>query len=267
MAKNVQGAALTGLGRYAEAEKLLLASLPALAGSPIADLPERGRERLAELYTAWGKPEEAAKYARTDVTASHNAALGARRAPRIVMRRPSRLMYAVPHKGRVKRMSRRSMMRAVLAAVGLAAATAAGATDTISIDPDSLQAAGCFGLTSCTVEGANVSSVGGTLAKKIQNGAAGFGVNGGPSGGEIDIGETLHVDVRPAALGRRDQGPVSLQRPRVQRQGREGHGDRRRHDLHAVRAQGLRRCGGGLGRARNRHASAAPRRRAAPAAS
>lgn len=63
MAKNVRGAALAGLGRYAEAEKLLVASLPALAGSPIADLPAHGRERLAALYTAWGKPEEAAKYA------------------------------------------------------------------------------------------------------------------------------------------------------------------------------------------------------------
>ncbi len=61
MAKNVQGAALTGLGRYAEAEKLLLASLPDLAGSPIADLPQRGRARLAELYIAWGKPEKARK--------------------------------------------------------------------------------------------------------------------------------------------------------------------------------------------------------------
>ena len=64
MAKNAQGAALAGLGRYPEAEKLLLASLPALAGSPISDLPARGRARLADLYTAWGKPEKAAKYAR-----------------------------------------------------------------------------------------------------------------------------------------------------------------------------------------------------------
>jgi len=63
MAKNVQGASLTGLGRYAEAEKLLLASLPNLAGSPIADLPDRGRARLAALYTAWGKPDKAEKYA------------------------------------------------------------------------------------------------------------------------------------------------------------------------------------------------------------
>lgn len=64
MAKNVQGAALTGLGRYAEAEKLLLQSLPSLAGAPIHDLPQRGRARLAELYAAWGKPEESAKYSR-----------------------------------------------------------------------------------------------------------------------------------------------------------------------------------------------------------
>ncbi len=66
MAQNVQGAALAGLGRYAEAEKLLLASRPALAGSPLADLPEEGRARLEALYNAWGKPEEAAKYARAN---------------------------------------------------------------------------------------------------------------------------------------------------------------------------------------------------------
>ena len=64
MAQNVQGAALVGLGRYPEAEKRLLASLPGLAGSPISSLPARGRARLAELYTAWGKPEKAARYAR-----------------------------------------------------------------------------------------------------------------------------------------------------------------------------------------------------------
>jgi tetratricopeptide (TPR) repeat protein len=64
MARNVQGAALTGLRRYPEAEKLLLTSLPALSGSPIADLPDRGRARLADLYKAWNKPGEASKYAR-----------------------------------------------------------------------------------------------------------------------------------------------------------------------------------------------------------
>lgn len=62
MAKNVQGGALTGLRRYPEAEKLLLSSLSALDDAPIPDLTQRGRARLAALYTAWGKPEEAAKY-------------------------------------------------------------------------------------------------------------------------------------------------------------------------------------------------------------
>jgi tetratricopeptide (TPR) repeat protein len=64
MTENIRGAALAGLGRYGEAEKLLLASLPNLEGSPIPDLPQRGRERLAALYEAWGKPEEAARYDR-----------------------------------------------------------------------------------------------------------------------------------------------------------------------------------------------------------
>ena len=46
MAKNVQGAALTGLGRYAEAEKLLLASLPDARG--LADFrPAGARPRAA----------------------------------------------------------------------------------------------------------------------------------------------------------------------------------------------------------------------------
>ncbi len=62
MAKNAQGAALAGLGQYSDAEKLLLESLPAMSGSPIPGLQQRGRARLADLYTAWNKPDEAAKY-------------------------------------------------------------------------------------------------------------------------------------------------------------------------------------------------------------
>jgi tetratricopeptide (TPR) repeat protein len=64
MAKNVAGAAQAGLGEFEEAEKLLLESLPALSGSPIADLPARGRARLHALYTAWGKPGKAEGFAR-----------------------------------------------------------------------------------------------------------------------------------------------------------------------------------------------------------
>jgi hypothetical protein len=37
-------------------------SLPRLEGSPIPGLPAEGRKRVAELYAAWGRPAEAAKY-------------------------------------------------------------------------------------------------------------------------------------------------------------------------------------------------------------
>jgi hypothetical protein len=97
----------------------------------------------------------------------------------------------------VKVMSRRFKLHAVLAAAGLFGAFSAGATRTegaISIDVAALKAAGCFNQAACTVEGANVSAVGGTIAKKTLNGGAGFGVNGGPAGGEIDIGEALSID-------------------------------------------------------------------------
>ena len=64
--KSVRGAALTALGRYAEAEPLLLQG----AGS-IRDLPGRqarelalARERLAALYVAWGRPEKAVQPSR-----------------------------------------------------------------------------------------------------------------------------------------------------------------------------------------------------------
>jgi len=90
-------------------------------------------------------------------------------------------------------MSRGFGVRVVLALVGLAAWSAASSADTITIDPSSLQAAGCFGQTSCTVEDVGVSSVGGSLVQKSLNGATGFGVNGGASGAEIDIGEVLNV--------------------------------------------------------------------------
>ena len=54
MAKNVQGAAFTGLGQYAEAEKLLLASLPALGGSPIAGPARRAGARGSRSSTSPG---------------------------------------------------------------------------------------------------------------------------------------------------------------------------------------------------------------------
>jgi hypothetical protein len=59
---NTEGAALEKVGKYPEAERLLLASLDGLAQAPIPNLTDKGRERLLDLYTAWGRPTEAAKY-------------------------------------------------------------------------------------------------------------------------------------------------------------------------------------------------------------
>ena len=51
-------------GRYEEAEALLLGSYPVLRETlgPEHERTERNRERLVELYEAWGKPEKAAEY-------------------------------------------------------------------------------------------------------------------------------------------------------------------------------------------------------------
>ena len=44
------------------AYELLLASREGLQRAPIPDLAARGQARLAELYLAWGRPDEARKY-------------------------------------------------------------------------------------------------------------------------------------------------------------------------------------------------------------
>ena len=58
---NVEGAALMRMGRYAEAEPLMVASQAGLKAAPIPNLADRGRLRLIELYERWGKPEEVQK--------------------------------------------------------------------------------------------------------------------------------------------------------------------------------------------------------------
>lgn len=63
-AERALGTALTGLGRYAEAEALLLESYQSVrsqTGAGSAD-SRRSRERLVTLYTAWGEPALAAEY-------------------------------------------------------------------------------------------------------------------------------------------------------------------------------------------------------------
>ena len=61
-ALSAEGAALTRLEAYHEAESLLLASREPLEHAQISGVVEQHRLRLAELYTAWGKPGIADKY-------------------------------------------------------------------------------------------------------------------------------------------------------------------------------------------------------------
>jgi hypothetical protein len=98
-------------------------------------------------------------------------------------------------------MSRRYMVRAVLAAASLAVMVlpgAASAQETTRSDASALDASGCFGQPACEVEGVQLSVSSGTIARKVATGATGFGVSGGAAGSEIDIGETLSVDVGDA---------------------------------------------------------------------
>ncbi len=63
-AESVLGAALSGLGRYGEAEALLLSAYPILRErrSERAPFTRDALERIVALYEAWGKPEKAAEY-------------------------------------------------------------------------------------------------------------------------------------------------------------------------------------------------------------
>jgi len=81
-------------------------------------------------------------------------------------------------------------------AVLLAASAAfeARANDGLSVDADTLQSAGCFGLSTCMLDDATLTTTGGALAKKSGNDEDAFGVAGGASGGEIDVGQNLRID-------------------------------------------------------------------------
>lgn len=98
-------------------------------------------------------------------------------------------------------MSRHSKVTAVLTAAGLLCLAMAGtaqAQAAFTIDLNDLKALGCLGATTCTVDGADLSTSGGVLSKRSGFGEAGFGIAGGPSQNEIGIGETLTVDLPTA---------------------------------------------------------------------
>ena len=63
-AASAEGAALAGLGQYAAAETLLLDSFANLGedSGALAIVVTDTTRRLAELYSAWGKPDDAARY-------------------------------------------------------------------------------------------------------------------------------------------------------------------------------------------------------------
>ena len=63
--KSILGESLTRRGSFAEAEALLLASYPILRDTRGAEdsRSRRSLERLVLLYEAWGKPEQATRYA------------------------------------------------------------------------------------------------------------------------------------------------------------------------------------------------------------
>ncbi len=63
-AEGVRGACLTGLGRYGEAESVLLASYGALNAQQGGASPytQKALKDLVALYEAWGKPDRAAEY-------------------------------------------------------------------------------------------------------------------------------------------------------------------------------------------------------------
>jgi hypothetical protein len=92
-------------------------------------------------------------------------------------------------------------MTAPMVAAGCIAAalsSSARAEGALSIDAQALQAHGCFGQAMCVLDGAVVTTSGGVLAKKSDKGSTGFGVSGGPSGDEIDLGQVLRVDYEEA---------------------------------------------------------------------
>lgn len=61
-ASSAEGAALSRLGSFPEAEQLLLSSLENIELVPIPGAAEQHKIRLANLYTGWGNPDEAARY-------------------------------------------------------------------------------------------------------------------------------------------------------------------------------------------------------------
>lgn len=75
-----------------------------------------------------------------------------------------------------------------------AAGFEARADDSLTIDSDAIDAAACYGQATCSLDGATITATGGPITRKVDMSQAGFGVNNGASGAEIDVGQNLRVD-------------------------------------------------------------------------
>ncbi len=84
----------------------------------------------------------------------------------------------------------RTALLAFFAVMALSS-SALRAQEAITIDTTTW--ADCLGQTTCQIGGATLASSAGALVEKKLNGAVGIGIDGGPSGPEIDIGETLRI--------------------------------------------------------------------------
>ena len=75
IAQSVNGAALAGVHMYPEAEKELLSAYTLLNqdGAALPTYRMLARRYLADLYRAWGRPTDAARYAVRPVSAPSNS--------------------------------------------------------------------------------------------------------------------------------------------------------------------------------------------------
>jgi len=82
---------------------------------------------------------------------------------------------------------------ALLASFAIVALSSSALRAQEAITIDTTTWGDCLGQTTCQIGGATLASSAGALVEKKTNGAVGIGIGGGPSGPEIDIGETLRI--------------------------------------------------------------------------
>lgn len=95
-------------------------------------------------------------------------------------------------------------LKALAVATAMAGLATAAHAGPITVDYDDM--ATLAGSSSGTVKGLTFEADGGNIGTKCTSGVCGIGVTGGPSGNEIDIGETLTVTFASATVHQIDVG-------------------------------------------------------------